>query len=382
MQVISIDLRTNLSDGVGVKCRTDGSGNCDQSDQMVALAAASGQQIPKTHNSDTEPDEIRYVYILNRVLPPEIRVLAWCPVDPSFSARFTCTSRTYKYFFPRGNLDLSLMLEAASTLIGEHDFRNLCKMDVGNGVVTYRRHITAVDLTVCWCDGRIRQTKTDNSGNISDRNIVNSISIPRQTEAVVAENIAAENILHPDVEDRDFDDSYEICELTITGQAFLWHQIRCIVAVLFLIGQRRENPGIISELLDVERHPRKPQYTMAVEFPLVLFHCAYDHDDIEWRHDADSTVDVVRSMQAAWTQHSVRAAMLRRMLSELGSSERQQADSLVPGTRSRTYKPLFERELCESLEDRIGHYAKKRKLTSSDTKDGNSTTQWDNSNTS
>ena len=31
--------------------------------------------------------EINYCHILNKVLPPEIRVLAWCPVEPSFSAR-------------------------------------------------------------------------------------------------------------------------------------------------------------------------------------------------------------------------------------------------------------------------------------------------------
>ena len=31
------------------------------------------------------------------------------------------------------------MCEAASKLIGEHDFRNLCKMDVGNGVVNFKR---------------------------------------------------------------------------------------------------------------------------------------------------------------------------------------------------------------------------------------------------
>lgn len=32
--------------------------------------------------------EIRYCHILNKNLPQEIRVLAWAPVDPNFSARF------------------------------------------------------------------------------------------------------------------------------------------------------------------------------------------------------------------------------------------------------------------------------------------------------
>ena len=161
VQVFSIDLRTNLTHGIGVKCRNDESGNSDHCHQIVTEAGHSlHQQIPKTHDSTTEPDEIRYIYILNRVLPPEIRVLAWSPADPAFSARFSCTSRTYKYFFPRGNLDLSCMLEAACALIGEHDFRNLCKMDVANGVVTYQRHITAVDLTSCQHKSHIYHTKT------------------------------------------------------------------------------------------------------------------------------------------------------------------------------------------------------------------------------
>lgn len=332
VQVISVDLRTNLSCGVGVKCRKDVSESSERSDRTATSVTHDDPQIPDTDSMrDADSEEIRYVYILNRVLPPEVRVLAWCPVDPTFSARFSCTSRTYKYFFPRGNLDTSCMLKAANALIGEHDFRNLCKMDVGNGVVTYRRHIAAVDLTV----------------GVGKKDVSDTVT------------------------------GYEICELTITGQAFLWHQIRCIVAILLLIGGGRENPSVISELLDVEHHPRKPQYTMAAEFPLVLFDCAYDNDDIEWRHDADSDADIVRSMQAVWAQHCVRAAMLRRMLSELGSSVRHQTECLVPGSRSRMYKPLFERDLCESLEDRIGHYAKKQKLSSADKRDKNYTKRMD-----
>ena len=372
MQVISIDLRTNLSCGVGVKCRQDGS--------VTDRAQLLEQQVPKTDGSDLEPEEIRYVFILNRVLPPEIRVLAWCPVDPTFSARFSCTSRTYKYFFPRGNLNLSRMQEAASALIGEHDFRNLCKMDVGNGVVAYRRHITAVGLAVCWHGDHFSQTGNETSETISADNTVNA-GAHQHAEPNASGNKACENTLQLDVEERDgdnADDGYEMCELTITGQAFLWHQIRCIVAILFLVGQGVEKPSIISELLDVSSHPRKPQYTMAAEFPLVLFDCAYDSDDIEWQHDADSDGDVVRSMQLTWSQHSVRAAMLRRMLSELGASGRHQTSGLVPGNRSRTYKPLFERELCESLEDRIGHYAKKQKLNAGGVRVRSSPSQPDN----
>lgn len=38
------------------------------------------------------------------------------------------------------------MTEAASCLIGENDFRNLCKMDVGNGVVAFRRYVKSARI--------------------------------------------------------------------------------------------------------------------------------------------------------------------------------------------------------------------------------------------
>ena len=64
--MISIDLRTNLTSGVGVKVREGGTAHERPGDKTA---------------------EIRYVHILNKVLPSEIRVLAWAPVDPEFSAR-------------------------------------------------------------------------------------------------------------------------------------------------------------------------------------------------------------------------------------------------------------------------------------------------------
>lgn len=38
------------------------------------------------------------------------------------------------------------MKSASLFLIGEHDFRNFCKMDVGNGVVEFRRRIIDVQI--------------------------------------------------------------------------------------------------------------------------------------------------------------------------------------------------------------------------------------------
>lgn len=90
-QVISIDLRSSQLSGLGV-------------------SVPAGVE-PKASGGATA--ELPYVKMLNRVLPPDIRALGWAPVPSGFSARFDCQYRTYRYYFPRGNLDVELMAEAA-----------------------------------------------------------------------------------------------------------------------------------------------------------------------------------------------------------------------------------------------------------------------------
>lgn len=38
---------------------------------------------------------------------------------------------------------------AAKYLTGTHDFRNFCKMDVGNGVVQFIRNILSIEFSPC-----------------------------------------------------------------------------------------------------------------------------------------------------------------------------------------------------------------------------------------
>ncbi|XP_006000931.1 tRNA pseudouridine(38/39) synthase [Latimeria chalumnae] len=309
-QVISLDLRSNLSRGKGVKVREG------------QTADVEGRQT----------EEIRYTHILNRVLPEDIRVLAWAPVEPDFSARFSCRQRTYHYFFPRGDLDVSLMDAAAQRYVGTHDFRNLCKMDVANGVFNFQRTILSAAV--------------------------------RPTE----ERAGAQ------------EDAFAMYEFVVTGLAFLYHQVRCMVAVLFLIGQRLERPEVIDELLNAEENPRKPQYSMAVEFPLVLYDCAFEN--LEWIYDPDVQEFNVNHLQQMWTSYAIKSQMLYSMLQSLDSGNlekgeepnesssrktscpavRNQASSLLEGVRTRTYKPLMGRPKCEGLESRIQHYVKRGRI--------------------
>jgi tRNA pseudouridine(38-40) synthase len=54
-----------------------------------------------------------------------------------------------------------------------------------------------------------------------------------------------------------------MCELIVTGSGFLWHQIRCVVAILILIGQGKEEVELIKALLDIEKYPCTPNYQIA-----------------------------------------------------------------------------------------------------------------------
>ncbi|XP_076176479.1 tRNA pseudouridine(38/39) synthase isoform X2 [Ptiloglossa arizonensis] len=260
-------------------------------------------------------DEIPYCKILNRLLPPNIRCIAWCPVPSDFSARFNCKFRTYKYFFPRGKLNIDRMDKAVKYIIGEHDFRNICKMDVANGVINYKRTIIDAKVSI------FRQ----NFRNIS---------------------------------------GYDICELIITSQAFLWHQIRCLMGILLLIGEGKEEPEVILQLLDIVKCPRKPQYNLAHEVPLNLWYCEYQTE--EWYIDKEELLNTIKILQNDWTFNTIKSVMIENMLSDLENSMdcedlSFQNDSLLLGVQSKVYQSLMKRVTCESLENKIKHYENKKK---------------------
>ena len=90
-QVISIDLRCKCTEGTGV------------------ITAHLPSEAVNRKISDIN-QEIDYCKILNAILPREIRVLAWAPVKPDFSARFDCKQRVYRYFIPVGGADLKVKI--------------------------------------------------------------------------------------------------------------------------------------------------------------------------------------------------------------------------------------------------------------------------------
>ena len=255
-------------------------------------------------------DEIPYCQVLNRLLPPDIRMLAWCPAPPlDFSARFSCKERRYRYFFtqpaftptmgpaglltvPResnssarrrreGWLDIDAMREAAHKFIGLHDFRNFCKVDPSKQIENFERRIFHADIE-----------EIDNH-----RGPLGYIGKPGFQQYEHA-NEASSCYIDDGLKGQS--STPIIYTFTLHGSAFLWHQVRHMVAILFLVGQGLEPPSVIDALLDVSNTSGRPQYEMADDAPLVLWDCIFPRqgaddegrtDALEWVYVGDNKMD-------------------------------------------------------------------------------------------
>ncbi|KAL8657875.1 MAG: hypothetical protein Q9226_001472 [Calogaya cf. arnoldii] len=265
------------------------------------LDAKSGEETSPPDRPPFDPirDEIPYPQILNRLLPSEIRVLAWCPFPPpDFSARFSCGERCYKYFFTqpaftptvgqegslplkKGHdrqreawLDIEAMREAAKNFEGSHDFRNFCKVDPSKQIDNFRRVINKSEIVEV--DSR-------------EKRVMGYLDLPdyrqhphQSANGPSSNNHSNENptliIQQPP----------KIYAFRVRGSGFLWHQVRHMVAILFLIGQGLESPSLITTLLNITQTPEKPTYDMADPFPLVLEECNFPAE-LQWIHLGDYT---------------------------------------------------------------------------------------------
>ena len=102
------------------------------------------------------PDKWRLV--MNKVLPEDCRIALSEAVEGDFHARFSATSRVYRYRFLLdetdpfrrryahaywSDLDVGLMQTAATALVGEHDFRGYTE-EVGPDVLNTTRRLHCV----------------------------------------------------------------------------------------------------------------------------------------------------------------------------------------------------------------------------------------------
>ncbi|KAG2200821.1 hypothetical protein INT47_001352 [Mucor saturninus] len=289
---------------------------CGRTDKGVSgLGQVVALNVRGTNSkSDIVKDPLPYVEILNRLLPDDVRILAWAPVGPSFNARFDCKSRTYKYFFEKGQLDLELMRTAASYMTGSHDFRNFCRLDPSKNITSYERTVLSLEIKPL------------------------------------------------------SDDFYEV---ELKGTAFLWHQVRCIMAILFLVGQKLEKPEIVKNLLDIDLVPARPNYPMASDLPLMLYDCEFENMNWIYANENNSAkittpLKTYRHFHELWNTHIIKGHLYRTVLQQIeckaindgtdvrgriNASDNKQSTVLLGAGRtlkSAKYKPLLSRPKADS----------------------------------
>jgi tRNA pseudouridine38/39 synthase len=327
---------------------------------------------------DPIKDEIQYCRVLNRLLPNDIRVLAWCPAPPSdFSARFSCKERQYRYFFTQpvfspmpsqlessvgqpglkdGWVSIEKMREGAKLFEGLHDFRNFCKIDSSKQITNFERRILEAD---------IEEVKDIQS-------VLPYLGLPEMRPAALGDSLQT----FP-----------KVYSFNVRGTAFLWHQIRHMVSILFMIGQELESPSIITELLDVKKNPRKPSYTMADETPLVLWDCVFDdpetNNPMEWLFVGDDAPlskyawgGLMNSLWSNWRGSKMDEILANQLLQHVScqgdlqkglqsSSVKAPANKVVfeggnSGRQAGSHIPIMKRKLAHSPEEANDIWARRK----------------------
>jgi tRNA pseudouridine38/39 synthase len=243
--------------------------------QVIALRLRTSNQ---KSGSSANLLGIDYVNVINKQLPDDIRILDWSFVPDDFSARFSCSSRLYHYYFSKVhfdhisrtlvNLDIDNMKLAAKLLVGVHDFRNFCKRDPSKPEQSFVREI--IDTYIEEADG--------------------------------------------------VDGFYKfVCK----GSAFLYHQIRCIMSILFMIGIGSEPVELVKVMLEKieskkSNEPAGPlvHYEIASGIPLTLYECSYEKPGstpIEWKHKVNSQ-SVSSHLYRLWESKQGEAMIIKGLL--------------------------------------------------------------------
>ena len=81
--------------------------------------------------------------------------------------------------------------------------------------------------------------------------------------------------------------------------------------MLFRVASGRDPAIVVSDLLDIEAHPRRPQYPMASEIPLSLSSCDYENNELDWNYDSEAVLVTLKQLQELWAEHSIKATMFK-----------------------------------------------------------------------
>lgn len=206
--------------------RVDGAGRTDAG--VHALGQVASLVVPRP----VDPEHL--LHRVNRFLPDDIAVRTIEPADQRFHARYHALSRTYRYTIldglvgdpflnglawrHPGTLDISAMTAAARILTGEHDF----------AAFTADKNRSNTVRTVLSIDVRRREAPGREAPGV----VPPHQQTPRQQ-------------LHP-------------LDITITGDSFLWRQVRIMVGAIAQAGAGKLPPETLQEILASGDRSRAP----------------------------------------------------------------------------------------------------------------------------
>ncbi len=153
LRTVQGELEAALATVCGFEVDTEVAGRTD-------AGVHARHQVVSFQADDIQPD--RVARSVGKLVAPEIVITRCIEVDDGFSARFSATSRRYRYFIlnrPHLDplrrhmtwhisepLDIAAMGAAASGLIGEHDFASFCRKADGRSTV---RRVLEAGWTTC-----------------------------------------------------------------------------------------------------------------------------------------------------------------------------------------------------------------------------------------
>ncbi len=165
----------------------------------------------------------RFAYALNRYMPQDVSIVDSCEVKPDFHPRHADTKKTYeyrilssKYAIPQlrnmvwnitRELDADKMREAASYLVGEHDFKSFAC--VRTDAKTTVRTIYSID--------------------VEKSNIFDNIKCIGRSET---------------------SDSAYMYTIRVCGNGFLYNMVRIIAGTLVQVGKGQIEPAQVKVMLE------------------------------------------------------------------------------------------------------------------------------------
>ncbi|VEU22933.1 DEKNAAC104218 [Brettanomyces naardenensis] len=270
--------------------------------QVITLQVRSKLSEEELQDPANDSKELDYIKMLNHVLPSDIRFHAICLRPPEgFDARFSCIWRQYKYIFNGEGVDIERMREAAEYFVGQHDFRNFCKVDGSKQLTSFTREVFSVSI-------------------------------------------------------HELEEEPGFYVFNLKGSAFLWHQVRCMMAVLLTVGQGYEKPEIVTGLMDIERFPGRPAYKLAHDIPLILYDCGYDEKTVKWTAGPERQYVSHLGLNGMANDYKIKAVVMEYMEKVVKGSLPEKADKIVihlgdgMGQISGRYIPYDEKQKLDAPE--------------------------------